>query len=164
MMMMPLIDSRALAASGVGGSAGAALSVTTDTVPFKAKSANSARSTLLKNQPSALATSNWTVETTFSPMSNAGAIKRSGSRMKLGVECVLKAIKKPEKTGRRSKVLLSPGKIEIKILVLFTAASTADASTGTSSTHDAPVVEVDGDGALTIPPCFSLDQDGASGL
>lgn len=75
-----------------------------------------------------------------------------------------KTIKKSEKTSRRRKVVLSPGKIMIKIPVSLAAASTAGLSTGTSSTHDVPVVEMDDEGALMISLGSLPSQDDTSGL
>lgn len=117
---------------------------------------------LLTNQPSAAVTSNRTAESTSRPRSDFGAVKRSGSRKKFGVERRFKAIEKSGKTGRRSKALLSPGKIKIKIQISLTAASTGGASTGASSDHDVPVEEVDDDGELTIPPRSLPGQEGTS--
>lgn len=73
------------------------------------------------------------------------------SHKKLGVKNGFKAMKKPEKTGCRSTVDSSSGKITIMIPVSSTADSTPGASTGASSTSDVFAVEVDGYGALTIP-------------
>lgn len=61
-----------------------------------------------------------------------------------------KQTEKPEKTGRRSKVVPSPRKNKIKIQVPSPAAMTAGASTRTSSSHEGPFVEMNDDGALTI--------------
>lgn len=43
-------------------------------------------------------------------------------------------------------------------------ASTAGASTDAWSTHDAPILEVDNDGALVIPPRSLPHRDATSGL
>lgn len=50
------------------------------------------------------------------------------------------------------------------IPVFSNAASTAGASTGALCTHVVPIVEVDDDGALTIPPRSFPGPDGISGL
>lgn len=160
----PLLVNQGLTASGVAGTAGATPSVATDTVPFMAKSGSGTRSMLLTTQPSAVATFSWTAESASPSKSGSGGVKGSSSNKKLGVDRLSNAIKKPEKTGHRNKVVPSLGKIRIKILVPSTAVSTAGACTGALSTHEVAVVELDDDGSLTVPPRSSLGPYGASGL
>lgn len=147
---------------GVTVNASAATLAPSGTVPSDLKPTSGTRSTLLTNRPSAIATSNWTAESTSPTQSGSGGVKRSGSRKKLGVKRLSKGIKKLDKTGRRSKVVPSPEKIKTKIPVSSTAASMAGASSGASSTREIPDVEVDDDGALIIPRHSSSGMDGAS--
>lgn len=81
---------------------------------------------------------------------------------KFGVKRWSKTIKKPEETGRRSKVNSFPEKMKINFPVFSAAASTAGASTGASFTHESLGVKVDDNGALTIFLRSSSDMDGAS--
>lgn len=96
-------------------------------------------------------------------MSGSGGIKRSGSRKKLDLKPTFETTNKSKKNDCRSKFVPSPGKIMIKIPVSSAATSSAGASTGASRTRDVPVVEVDDDGALTIPPPSFSYQDDTSG-
>lgn len=73
---------------------------------------------------------------------------------------VSKAIKNLEKTVRRSKIISSPAKINIKIPISTAAVSTAGAPTGALSTHRARTVEVDDYVELRMPLCFGLGQGG----
>lgn len=159
----PLVVDHAQNISSVLANAGAAMVVILGNVSSNVKSASSTRSMLLTNQPSAVARSNRTAESTALTESGSGGDKRLDLRKTFGVKCALKSIKKPEKTARPSKVVLSPGKIEIKFSVLSAAASTSGTFTGPSSTHEISDVEVNDDGALKIPSCFTSGKDGTSG-
>lgn len=79
------------------------------------------------------------------------------------MERAFKTIKMSEKNGRWSKVVLFPEKNKIEILVFLMVASTVGECTGTSSTHDVPAVEVDDDGALSIPPRSLPGEEDISG-
>lgn len=118
----------------VTGSTGAAPSVAATTMSSEAESASGRRSALVTKQPSAANTSNRMAESTSLLKSGSAGVKRLGPRKKLGAKRASKDVEKPEKTGRRSKVLSSPEEITIKVPVRLAAASTAGASTGTSST------------------------------
>lgn len=71
----------------------------------------------------------------------------------MGVDRSSETITMTKKASCQSKAVSSPRKIEIKIPVSSTAASTVSASTGASSTSEISIVKVDDDGALTTPPC-----------
>lgn len=120
-------------------------------MPSEAKSASGTRSALLTNQSPEAIASYRTAESTYPPEFVYGSFNRSGLRKKVGRKLRSKAIKNSNKTGRRSKALLYPKTIKIKIPVFLTAVATADASHGASSPHDVHVVEVDDNDALTNP-------------
>lgn len=151
-------------ASIVAGNAGAAPLVAAGTVPSEAKSGSGMRFTLLINQPSSVATSNWTAESTSPPKSGFSGVKRPGSCRKLAMERVPKAITKPEKAGRPSKIVPSSEEIKIKIPVASSAALTAGASTRASSIQEVSVMEVEVECALLISFRFASGQHGYSRL
>lgn len=156
----PLMVGQAPPIPGVPVNGGSATLATSGKMPSDARSVSGTRSTLLTNQPSAVATSNRAADCTSPTKSGFGGVKRSGSRKKNDVNRALKAIIIPEKTGCQSKVFLPPGKIKIKIPVPSAAASTASSSTGASSTHETLYVEMDDYDALTILPRSSSGKEG----
>lgn len=125
-------------------------------------SAISTCTTLLKNQPSVVATSKRTAESTSPTKRGPGGVKPSGSCKKLGVKRGSNALKKLGKTGCQSKVVYFPMKIKIRIPVLSAKNSTDGEPTGASFTHEIPDVEVDDDDGLTIPSSSSSDKNGFS--
>lgn len=119
---------------------------------------------MLTKQPSAAVDSSRTAESASPPKSGSGGSKRSGSRKKVGAKRMCKAIKKPEKAGRRSKAGPSLGQIKITIPVSSTIVSTAGASTSASYAPDVNTVKMDDDGALTIPLRSLSRRDSFSNL
>lgn len=149
----PLADGRDPSSSGVA-CRDVVSSADPGAVPSEANSGSGTRSILLTNYPSPAVGSIRTAVSTSPAKSGFGGIKRSGLHKKPGVRREPKAIKKPEKTSRWSKAAPSLGKIKIKIFS-STVASTAGAAIGALSVRDVPVVEIDDDSALAIPPrCF----------
>lgn len=106
--------------------------------------------------------SNRTAESTSPPKRDSGGVKRSGSRKKVVVNHGSKVIKKPEKTGCRSKASTPPRKINIKIPDFSTAASTGGTPTSASSAHDTPVIEMHDYGVRTVPRCSRTGLDSTS--
>lgn len=94
-------------------------------------------------------------------MSGFGGVNNHpGPCEELGVEHASEAIKRPEKTGQRSKFVSSPGKIKMKILVPSAATLTDSATTRASFAHAAAIVKMDDDGALAIPTSTIPGKDG----
>lgn len=107
-------------------------------------------STLLTNQPSAVATCHRMAHSSSPSKSVSGGVEPLGLRKKICLKCGSQAIKKLKKSCRQSNIAPFFGKIKMRIAVLTSAASTDGASTETSSFFEIPDVEVDEDEALAI--------------
>lgn len=104
----PLVVDQAPSTLVVPANAGAATFSTSRNVAFDAKPASGMLPTLLTNQPSAVATSNRTTESTSQTKRASVGVKRSGLCKNFGVKRGIKAIEKPEKSGRRGEVVFPP--------------------------------------------------------
>lgn len=99
----PMVVGQNLTYFTVTSNAGAAPPVDAGTVSSEAKFTSDTRFTLMTNQPSAVAASNQTAESTSPPKSASGGGNHSGSQKKHFVMRAPKAIRKPEKTVHRKK-------------------------------------------------------------
>lgn len=119
------------------------------------------QSTHLANRPSAASTSSKTAESTSPSKGGSGAVMCSASLKKTSFKRGFKQAKKSEMLGRRSTAIPSPVRKKIKFSVLETADAMGGSDTRPTSAV-APDISSNDNGALTILPCSSSDQAGAS--
>lgn len=119
-------------------------------------------STFLIDHPSVTVPFNGTSGSTPYTKSGSGTFNHYGSRRKISVKRVYKRMKKPGRTGCRSKAISSFSKTNVRIAAFAAVALTTSASIAASSTHELLIVVVHKNGTPTISLLFSSGQKSSS--